>query len=55
MWEHFVDNFYITILKEVNDLLIIDAYFSLYPAANVDFCFYDPAKSTKCIFADFIE
>lgn len=33
------DNFYITMLREVKDLLMFDAYFSLYPAVNVDFCF----------------
>ena len=42
-------------LREVNDLLILEAYLSLSPAASVDFCFYEPAKSTKCIFDDFIE
>lgn len=42
-------------LREVSDLLMLDAYFSRSPAACVDFCFYEPAKSTKCIFDDFIE
>ena len=37
-------------LKEVKDLFILEAYFSLSPAVRVDFCFYEPARSTKCIF-----
>jgi hypothetical protein len=42
-------------LNYVRDLLIFEAYFSLSPVASVDFCFYEPAKSTKFNFADFIE
>jgi hypothetical protein len=34
---------------------MLDAYFNLSPAARVDFCFYEPARSTKCILNDFIE
>lgn len=42
-------------LKEVKDLFILEAYFSLSPAVRVDFCFYEPARSTKCIFEVLIE
>lgn len=38
---------FITIPKEVRDLLIFPAYFSLYPVDMVIFCLYEPAKSTK--------
>ena len=51
----FADSFSITILKEVKDLLILEASFNLSPAAWGDFCFSDPAKSTKCIFEARIE
>jgi hypothetical protein len=51
----FIDSFSITMLSVVSDLLMLEAYFSLSPAAKVDFCFSEPAKSTKCIFADLIE
>jgi hypothetical protein len=41
---------FITNPRELNDLFILFAYFNLSPVANVFFCFYDPAKSTKCSF-----
>lgn len=34
-----LDNFYITMLNDVRDLFILDAYFNLSPAVWVDFCF----------------
>lgn len=55
MWVAFVDNFYITMLREVNERFMLDASLSLFPDAWVDFCFSDPARSTKCIFEDLIE
>lgn len=50
-----VDNFSITILNEVKDLFIFDAYFNLSPQASVILCFSEPAKSTKCILEDLME
>lgn len=50
-----LDSFYITILNDVSDLFILDAYFNRSPAARVDFCFSDPAKSTKCNLEDLID
>lgn len=37
----------ITIPKVVKDLLMFPAYLSLSPVANVIFCLYEPARSTK--------
>lgn len=42
-----------TIPSVVKDLLILLAYFSLYPTQAVAFCLSDPAKSTKWSFEDF--
>lgn len=42
-------------LSDVKDLLMLDASFNLSPAAKVDFCFSEPARSTKCILEERIE
>lgn len=55
MWVALLESFSMTMLRDVRDLLILEASLSLSPAAMVDFCFSEPARSTKCILEDFMQ